>query len=230
MCVLSRLALLSVLALASPIASAQSPDDPKEAVERSPEMDAAETVALAAALAAHGRRTGTAQALVSAASLLLDTPVTVGLLPGDEAVPEDSLPSLFPADLLDEALALLPDADGTLAALITELRVRAPTAPPPPVRGAEKGPLRYAFAVKRDDQREHTIRFRGRETATIHLIGDGSSDLDFFLYDVSGTLVAHDRGSSDTATLFWNVPYRQDLKLVVRNRGKAGNRYHVVTN
>ncbi len=72
--------------------------------------------------------------------------------------------------------------------------------------------------------------FRGRETATIHLIGDGSSDLDYYLYDVNGELVASSAGPTDSAALFWYVPYRQRLELRVRNRGESRNAYHIVTN
>lgn len=209
-------------------AGAQDADSTKLLVERTPEMEAAEAVALAASLAAYGRRTGSAQALVAAAALLIDHPTPLGRFEGEEEAAEEGPPPLDPTVLLDEAEALAPPG-GALLPQIEELRTTVPDEFPP-VRGAERGPIRYAAAAAPEATRQHALTFRGRETATFHLIGEGSSDLDYYLYDVNGELVASSDGPSDTATLIWYVPYRQRLTLRVRNRGGSRNGYHIVTN
>ena len=230
----SRIAAL-LLALTAASASAQSPDTVKVDVERTPEMDAAEAVGLAASLAAYGRRTGSAQALVTAAALLIENPSASGRLAGPDGGPNggsepDGAPALLEPDaLLDEADRLVGTAEA-VRAQIAALRALSPDPPPPPTRGAERGPVRYSAAVVANGSRRHALTFEGRETATLILIGDGSSDLDYYLYDVNGALVASDEGPSDGATLFWYVPYRQRLTLRVRNRGASRNGYHIVTN
>lgn len=220
-------ALLLITLSTVPAALAQAPDDSKPPLERTPEMEAAEVVGLAASLASYGRRTGSPHALVAAAALLLETPVSAGRFE-DEAEPDDNAPSLDPGTLLDEAEALAAP-DDALRPQIAALRDRAPEAFPP-VRGAERGPILYAAAADGQATRQHTVTFRGRENATFHLVGDGSSDLDYYLYDINGELVASSDGPSDQATLIWYVPYRQRLTLRVRNRGRDRNGYQIVTN
>ena len=223
-----RLLICMVVAtLAAPLARSQAPDTTKVPIERTPEIEAAEAVALGASLAAYGRRAGSAEALVAAAALLIENPAPVGRLDG-EVEGDADVPSLNPADLLTEAEALAaPDA--ALRAHIAELRGRAP-AEFPPVRGAERGPIRYRAAAAPEALREHALTFRGREPAVFRLIGDGSSDLDYYLYDVNGELVASSDDARDEATLTWYVPYRQRLVLRVRNRGDRRNAYHIITN
>ncbi len=220
-----------LLALTAASASAQSPDSAKTAAAPTPETEAADAVSLAASLAAYGRRTGSAQALVTAAAILIDHPAVVGELPGDGESAEDE-PAEAPLDvaaLLDEA-ARLARSDAEVGQQIAALLARPLASAPGPVRGATRGPVRYGAAAPANGQRRHTLTFDGRETATLHLIGNGASDLDYYLYDINGDMVAFDEGPSDTATLFWYVPYRQQLTLRVRNRGASRNGYHIVTN
>ena len=233
-----RLAAL-VLALTAASASAQSPrpapvpsaDTTKATIPRTPDVEAAEAVGLAAALAAYGRRTGSAQALVTAAAILAENPAAVGRLPGDpDSTAGDGPAPLEPGALLDDADRLVGSAEA-VRDQIAALRALPPGATKTePSRGAARGPVRYTAAVAANGARRHTLAFDGRETATLILIGDGSSDLDYYLYDVNGALVASDEGPSDGATLFWYVPYRQRLTLRVRNRGARRNGYHIVTN
>ena len=223
-----RIAVLALL-LAPTLAVAQNPDGEKEAVRRTPAMEAAEAVSLAAALAAYGRRNEAPQALLAAASILLDHAAPLRPLAGGDSLAGPPLPPLDAAVLIAEAEQFIGD-DVALQQQAAALRARPAPAPPPPTRGAEDGPVRYATAAEGRGQQRLTLPFRGRETATIHLIGDGASDLDYYLYDVNGDLVASDEGPSDSATLFWYVPYRQELTLRVRNRGPRRNAYHIVIN
>ncbi|WP_412070348.1 hypothetical protein [Rubrivirga sp. IMCC43871] len=224
--------LAAVLWIGVPAAVAQPADSLKAEAAETPEAVAADAVALAASLAAYGRRSGAAHALVAAAALLTENPPYLGRLTSEDGLPLSSGAAL-PLDavaLLDEAEAATDPAD-PIRQQIAALRDSAAAHPPPvAVRGAERGPIQYAGASDGDSDRRLAIRFRGRETARLHLIGSGASDLDYYLYDANGQLVASDEGPSDSATLFWYVPYRQRLTLRVRNRGDRQNPYHLVTN
>lgn len=220
----------AVLCLWASAGAAQAPDTLTVEAPPSPEAAAAEAVALAASLAAYGRRSGSPHALVAAAALLTEHPPYAGRLVTEDGQPAEGGLPLDAVALLDEAEAASGPADPVLP-LIEALRDSAAAyPPPPPVRGAEHGPIQYAGASAGDSDRRYAIRFRGRETARLHLIGSGSSDLDYYLYDSNGRLVASEEGPSDSATLFWYVPYRQRLTLRVRNRGDETNAYHLVTN
>ncbi len=75
-------------------------------------------------------------------------------------------------------------------------------------------------------------RFYGGETATVSIAGDGDTDLDLFIYDMNGRLVAQGIGLTDRETVSWYVPGNrtQTYRIVVRNLGGVWNRYTLRTN
>jgi hypothetical protein len=75
-------------------------------------------------------------------------------------------------------------------------------------------------------------RFYGGELATVSIVGDGDTDLDIFVYDAQGRLVAQGIGPTDIETVSWFVPGNQiqTYRIVVRNLGGVWNRYTMRTN
>src|SRR5437764_700031 len=74
--------------------------------------------------------------------------------------------------------------------------------------------------------------FYGGEVATVSIVGDGDTDLDIFVYDMQGRLVAQGIGPTDIETVSWFVPGNQiqRYRIVVRNLGGVWNRYTMRTN
>jgi hypothetical protein len=75
-------------------------------------------------------------------------------------------------------------------------------------------------------------RFYGGELATVSIVGDGDTDLDIFVYDAQGRLVAQGVGPTDIESVSWFVPGNQiqTYRIVVRNLGGVWNRYTMRTN
>jgi hypothetical protein len=72
--------------------------------------------------------------------------------------------------------------------------------------------------------------FRGGEPAVISIRGDGDTDLDLFVYDAQGRLVAEAIGPSDRETVQFYVPSTSTYRIVVRNLGNVWNRFGMATN
>lgn len=76
----------------------------------------------------------------------------------------------------------------------------------------------------------YTEYFRGGEVAVVVVCGDGDTDLDLFIYDRYGNLVASDTDSTDYCVVRfyprWTAPYR----IVIRNLGSVYNEYTLETN
>ena len=72
--------------------------------------------------------------------------------------------------------------------------------------------------------------FRGCEQARVAIVGDGSTDLDIFVYDMEGRLVAQGIGLTDIELVTWFPSRTQTYRIVVKNLGSVWNRYSLATN
>jgi hypothetical protein len=79
-------------------------------------------------------------------------------------------------------------------------------------------------------KREHTVEFRGGEPAVVYVSGDGDSDLDVFVYDPAGQLVASAVGPRDECVVRWTPGRQAAFRIEVRNVGAASNWYWMATN
>lgn len=74
------------------------------------------------------------------------------------------------------------------------------------------------------------IPFRGGESAAVAIVGDGSTNLDLYIYDSYGNLVAWDEGWSDRCSASWYPTYSDTFTIMVVNRGLFYNDYGLGTN
>jgi hypothetical protein len=74
------------------------------------------------------------------------------------------------------------------------------------------------------------VTFRGGELAEVALLGDGDTDLDLFVLDSYGNVVASDEGYTDGAFVTWYPLYTQQYTIVVVNHGSIYNRFDMATN
>ena len=70
----------------------------------------------------------------------------------------------------------------------------------------------------------------GGEIARIAVQGDGSSDLDLFVYDGNGNLIVQDLGFTDSCSVSLIVYWTDTFTVVVKNRGGCSNLYRIATN
>ena len=74
------------------------------------------------------------------------------------------------------------------------------------------------------------ILFRGGEVATVVVIGDGRTDLDLYIYDEYGNLVAMDNDYSDNCVATWFPSRTGWFTVKIVNRGSVSNVYSMATN
>ena len=96
--------------------------------------------------------------------------------------------------------------------------------------GAVGGPKYRGTSVNAYDTDSYTISFHGGQTARVLLKGDGDTDVDLYIYDQNGHLVASDADGSDTCAVEFHPLWTGPFVIRVVNRGGVYNRYTIVTN
>jgi hypothetical protein len=74
----------------------------------------------------------------------------------------------------------------------------------------------------------YTVRLAGGARTTVIVIGDGDTDLDLFVYDRFGNLVAQDTDIDDDCAVVFVPPAAGNYTIKVKNLGNVGNRYRMV--
>ena len=75
--------------------------------------------------------------------------------------------------------------------------------------------------------RDFNITLYGDETTQISLSGDGDTDLDLYVYDENGNLIASDTGFSDQASVAIRPYWTGRFTIRVVNRGSVYNEFTV---
>ena len=74
------------------------------------------------------------------------------------------------------------------------------------------------------------VTFYGGELAEVAVAGDGDTDLDLFIFDEFGNLVASDINGGDLCLAQWYPAWTGTFRIEVRNLGGVYNRYQIATN
>ena len=75
------------------------------------------------------------------------------------------------------------------------------------------------------------ISFRAHEEAQVAISGDGDTELDLYVYDENGHLIASDdEGSEDDRSVSWTPRWTGRFTIKVVNRGSVYNAYGIATN
>src|SRR5258708_7886140 len=80
------------------------------------------------------------------------------------------------------------------------------------------------------NQRFTPVVFRAGDEAVVTVSGDGDTDLDLYVYDDNGNLVAKDDDSTDQCLASWTPKWTGRFFIVVKNRGSIYNQYRLRTN
>jgi hypothetical protein len=97
--------------------------------------------------------------------------------------------------------------------------------------GALRGPIYETTRVNAfGTDRFNAIMFRGGEEAIVTVSGDGDTDLDLYVYDSNGNLVASDDDGTDQCIATWTPRWTGRFYIHVKNRGEVYNRYVLRTN
>jgi hypothetical protein len=96
--------------------------------------------------------------------------------------------------------------------------------------GATGGPWYGQGVVLPGATRSQRVKFDGGATAAVSIRGDGSTDLDFYVYDSNGNLVASDEDATDVTMLSWTPRWTGYFYISIVNRGGQENQFVLSTN
>ena len=118
------------------------------------------------------------------------------------------------------------DGDPNLLALIDNIDAEAKGAQ----RGNINGPSRDYYAVNGNSYLDYTASFVANQLAEILVSGDGDTDLDLYVYDSNGNLIASDTDYSDDCYVRWVPKWTGRYTIRIVNRGPVYNRFVILTN
>ena len=97
-------------------------------------------------------------------------------------------------------------------------------------RGVVGGPKYGEGRVYGKDYTDYTAKFWANELAEVIVIGDGDNDLDLFVYDEKGNLIASDTDYSDQCVCRWVPSWTSTFVIRIVNRGVVYSNYAIATN
>lgn len=218
------IACLCGLSLTS-FAQEEKPESNKTA---SPEMTALQT---AAGLAKYGYANYSPTALIEAAKIFSETKVQ----PFDgskensgsqEVDAKESTVSFNPTQLIADAKKYAGKDKVVLAyAAQVEKSIKSGS-----TRGALGGPKYTEEKVLGKSSDTYTVKFWANELAEVIVIGDGDNDLDLYIYDEGGHLIASDTDYTDQCVCRWVPAWTGAFTIKIVNRGAIYSNYAIATN
>jgi hypothetical protein len=223
----SKMILVFVLAFASVNLFAQEKGSRQVQKQVSPEI---EYMTLAKQLVQYGYEKEQALPLIDAAQILID--ISAGQLKVENTKRgEGSGGTKESPDISLDVTKLLADAesfsknDKNLMGLIKSMRELTASS-----RGRVGGPGYVIDKVQAGQANIHEVNFTGGEAAEVAVVGDGSTDLDLYILDENGNLIAMDEASTDECYVIWKPNWTGVFYITVLNRGNVYNQYALVTN
>lgn len=224
---MKRILLIACLCGLS-IASFAQEEKPESNRAASPEMTALQT---AASLAKYGYANYSPTALIEAAKIFSETKVQPfeGSKENNEkqdVSEKESSVSFNPAQLLADAKKYAGKDKVVLAyAAQVEKGLKSGT-----TRGALGGPKYTEERVYGKSTDTYHVKFWANELAEVVVIGDGDNDLDLYIYDEGGHLIASDTDYTDQCVCRWVPSWTGAFTIKIVNRGAIYSNYAIATN
>ncbi len=93
--------------------------------------------------------------------------------------------------------------------------------------GTVEASVRGGDRLRGNHYQDNDVTLYAGTTYRIELDGDGSTDLDIFIFDDNGNCVARDVSSSDDAVVFVRPLWDATFKIRVKNLGRRSNLYRI---
>ena len=196
----------------------------------SPDIEAIQT---AAALAQYGYRHSSPTALIEAARIfgtvhVRDAEFEAVADNAQNVAEKETGVSYDSAELLADAKGMA-GKDKTLLTLIKRAEEEMKDASEN-TRGVVGGPQALEGRVYAQTYMTYNAKFWAAELAEVVVIGDGDTDLDLYIYDANGNMVACDNDMIDTCVCRWVPSWTGTFIIKVVNRGDVYNNFVLVTN
>ena len=220
--------LLICMCALSEMAFAQE-EKPESNKAVTPEICALQT---AAGLAKYGYANYSPTALIEAAKIFAETRVQPfdgtkeNSADGQNVEDKESSVSFEPAQLIADARKYAGKDKVVLAyASKVEKEIKKST-----TRGALGGPKYSKDKVLAKSTDTYTVKFWAEELAEVVVLGDGDTDLDLYIYDEGGHLIASDSDYTDQCVCRWVPAWTGSFTIKIINRGAVYNSYVLATN
>lgn len=206
-------------------AQEEKPESDKTA---SPEITALET---AISLAKYGYANYSPTALIEAAKILSETSThkleAEGIHGTQQTITEKETKVNFdPVQLLAKAKKFA-GKDKVILALAKQVENGISKSA---TRGAVGGPKYAESRVYGKDYVYYKVKFWANELAEVVVIGDGDNDLDLYIYDQNGNLIASDTDYTDQCICRWVPSWTGVFTIKIVNRGIVYSNYAIATN
>lgn len=210
------------------IAAFAQEEKPASDKKASPALSAIQT---AAGLAMYGYENYSATALIEAAKIFAETPVQpidIEGIPAEvQTVTEKATQlRLNPEELLADAKKFAGKDKVVMAyAKQVEKSIKSRS-----TRGAVGGPKYGEGRVYGKSYTDWNAKFWAGELAEVVVIGDGDNDLDLYVYDSNGNLIASDTDYTDQCVCRWVPSWTDTFTMRIVNRGAIYSDYVIATN
>lgn len=186
----------------------------------------------------YGFETRSPEALVVAAGMLLDQPVTERVLSkiekrrrprptkGQREHPKRAVRPEYNASELAAKAREMALGDDIATQLVERLELRLAERP----RGRVAGVWKHCDRVEPDRVDRYEIEFESGELAEILVEGDGSTDLDCYVFNSSGSVIDSRADHFDTCLLAWLPGDTLGFAIEIENLGGSANEYCLLTN
>ena len=219
------------LALATITFASNAQDVPEKEDIKGEVSTSVTALRLASELVKYGYAQQSALPLVDALQIILDNPTQPmgSEKEGEKASIEVTSKNGNVTLNFDEILASakkFAEGDDNLLAIIDQAETDAMA----PSRGAVNGPKYSSDVVRAKSTDTYNVSFVKGYLAEVALSGDGDTDLDLYVYDSNGNLIASDTDYTDDCYVNWIPAWTGRYTIKVVNRGGVANRYVLVTN
>lgn len=223
---------LSALMVSCGNKAAQSNEEKEEfSAQASQEISA---IRVAMNLAKYGYEVESASALIEAANILIANPTQELEAASEQEKPQSDesekvdKAQISPAQLLVDAQKLAK-GNNLLLALAKDVEARMNEIPGE-TRGSVGGPKQGTGKVYARDYTYYTTKFWAKELAEVLVSGDGDTDLDLYVYDENGNLVASDTDYTDDCYVRFYPAWTGLFRIKIVNRGNVYNNFIILTN
>jgi hypothetical protein len=100
----------------------------------------------------------------------------------------------------------------------------------PAQAGLVDGPTKLVQIVNPNSTWTLRGKYEKEANASVYVNGDGSTDVDCFVYDSSGGLIDSDTNPLDTCYLTWRPAWTGYFKIVIKNTGAEENKVKFSSN
>jgi len=219
---MKKMMFLMLLILFATIGFAQQ-EEKKSQPPQSKEM---EQVILVQQLANYGYTHKDPLALLTAARIIASNPVSEFKSESDqseknEVIPAKSIVNLLnPKKLLEDAIQM-SENDPTIVSLTEQITFTKS-------KGTPEGPQVLRGFIGPLVKDEYTAVFMGNELAEVAVIGDGSADLDLYIYDMNNNLITSDIRSLTEAYCAFVPYFTTTFRIVVKNVSSTYSSEYVI--